>query len=189
MSESILFDILQKSKDNKQIISVWKYNEDDGFWAGYVKDFNDELVIIQHYTKYGKSDGIIIEKIEEIKSIDFDDDYAKTLKYIIENSSLIDKEDEFKVSLNDNENWQEEILKQVEGNKEIIVSVEINGSDSYSGFILIVSETDFIINCVGKFGEDEGKVIYKIEDVTSVRVNDIEDRKRRLLYNWRKASL
>ena len=189
MSESILFDILQKSKENKQIISIWKYSDDEGFWAGYIKDFNDELVVIQHYTKYGKSDGIIIEKIEEIQSIDFDDDYAKTLKYIIENSSLIDKEDEFEIKLSDNENWQEEVLKQVEGKKEIIVSVEINGSDSYSGFIVIVSESDFIINCVGKFGEDEGKVIYKIEDVTSVRVNNIEDRKRRLLYNWRKASL
>lgn len=189
MSKSILVDILQKSKENKEIISIWKYNDDDGFWAGYVKDFNDELVVIQHYTKYGKSDGIIIEKIEEIKSIDFDDDYAKTLKYVIENSSLIDKEDEFKIKLSDNENWQEEILKQVEGQKEIIVSIEINGSDSYSGFIVFVSESDFIINCVGKFGEDEGKVIYKIEDVTSVRVNDLEGRKRKLLYNWRKASL
>ena len=69
MSESILFEILKKSKENKEIIGIWKYNDDDGFWAGYVNDYNEELVTIQHFTKYGKSDGIIIERIENIKSV------------------------------------------------------------------------------------------------------------------------
>lgn len=188
MSESILIDILQKSKDNKEIIGIWKYNDEDSFWVGYVKDFNEELVVIQHYTKYGKLDGIIIERIAEIKSIDFNDDYTKSLKYIIENSALLENDNDFNLKLNDSEDWQLEVLKQTEGNKDLMVSVEINGSDYYSGFVLIVSETDFILNMVGKFGEDEGRTIFKIEDVTSFRVNDLDDRKRKLLYNWRKTN-
>ena len=31
--------------------------------------------------------------------------------------------------------------------------------------------------------------LFKIEDITEVRVNDIDDRRRLLLYKWRKASL
>ena len=121
MSESILFEILKKSKENKEIIGIWKYNDkDDGFWAGYVKDYNEELVTIQHFTKYGKSDGIIIERIENIISVDFDDDYSKAMQCLIDYSSELDKEEHFEIELNDYEEWQLEILKQLEGTDRIV---------------------------------------------------------------------
>jgi len=186
MNDSILFDILKKSKENKEIIGIWKYTDDDGFWAGYVKDFNEELVIIQHFTKYGKSDGIIVERIDNIKSIDFDDDYAKAMQCLIDYSEELDKDDPFEVVLNDSEEWQLGILKQIQGTKRI-VRLEINGSDCFSGFVIRLSEFDLILRCVGEMGEDEGTVIYRTEDITAVRVNDIENRKRVMLYNWRKA--
>jgi len=43
--------------------------------------------------------------------------------------------------------------------------------------------------CVGKMGEDLGISILKIEDITSIQIDDIDNRKRNLLYKWRKASL
>ncbi len=187
MTESLLFDILEKSKENKEIIGIWKYNDDDGFWAGYVKDYNEELVTIQHFTKYGKSDGIIIERIENIKSVDFDDDYAKAMQCLIDYSTELDKDVLFEVDLNDNEDWQMGILNQLVGSQHVI-RLEINGSDYFAGFITQISELDFVLHCIGKMGEDEGTVIYRLEDVTSVRVNDIENRKREMLFKWRKSS-
>jgi hypothetical protein len=38
-------------------------------------------------------------------------------------------------------------------------------------------------------GEDEGTIIYRIDDISAIRINDIENRKRAMLYKWRKASL
>ncbi len=184
MSESILFDILKKSKDNKEIIGFCKYSDDDGFWAGYVKDYNEKLVTIQHFTKYGKSDGIIVERIDNIKSVDFDNDYVKAMQCLIDYSSQLDNEDLFELELNESEDWQNEILKQIEGTQRI-VRLEINGSDYYSGFVTQLSEYDLIIRCVGDMGEDEGTAIYRIEDITAVCVNDIENRKRLMLFKWR----
>ena len=188
MNESILFDILEKSKENKEIIGIWKYSDDDGFWAGYVKDYNENLVIIQHFTKYGKSDGIIVERIDNIKSVDFDDDYAKAMQCLIDYSAQLDKEDPFEFELTENEDWQIEVLKQIEGTKRIVL-LEINSSDYFSGFVTKLSEYDLILHCVGEMGEDEGTVIYRIEDITAVRVNDIENRKRLMLFNWRNTRL
>ena len=185
---SILFDILKKSKENKEIIGIWKYNDDDSFWCGYVKDYNEELVTIQHFTKYGKSDGIIIERIENIKSVDFDDDYSKAMQCLIDYSTELDKDEPFEIELNDNENWQTAILKQLVGT-ERVARLEISSSDYFSGFITQMSETDLILHCLGDLGEDEGTVIYRIEDVTAVRVNDIVNRKKLMLFKWRKASL
>ncbi len=184
MNESILFDVLKRSKENKEIIGIWKYSDDDGFWVGYVKDYNEDLVLLQHFTKYGKSDGIIVERIDNIKSIDFDDDYAKAMQCLIDYSSELDKDDPFDIVLSESQEWQTEILKQIEGTKRI-ARLEINGSDYISGFVIKMSEYDLILRSIGEMGEDEGTVIYRIEDITAVRVNDIENRKRVMLFNWR----
>ena len=186
---SILNKILERSKLNKELIGLWKYNDEDGFWCGYIINYNENLVTIQHYTKYGKKDGIIISQISDIQSVDFNDDYAKAMQCVIDYSTELEKEDETNIILTESEDWQFELLKQMEGNLDKITSLEINGNNYFSGFILEVSEYDFILQCVGKLGEDEGTVIYRNEDITGFKINDIENRKRTMLYKWRKASL
>jgi hypothetical protein len=185
---SIFNQILEKSKANKELIGLWKYNDEESFWCGYVVDYNETLVKIQHFTRFGKPDGIIIAQIASIKSLDFNDDYAKAMQVVIDYSSELEKEGKINIAISENDNWDFSLLKQMEGNFDIITSVEINGSDYFSGFIIQVSEMDFVINCVGKLGQDEGTVIYKIDDVTGFRINDIDNRKRAMLYKWRKAS-
>jgi len=185
----IITKILERSKLNKELLGLWKYNEEDSFWCGYIIDYNETLIKIQHYTKYGKPDGIIIAQLANIKSVDFDDDYAKAMQVVIDYADEIEKETNFDITLSENDNWDFEIIKKLEGNFDILSSIEISNSDYFSGFITEVTETDFIIRCVGKMGEDEGSVIYKIEDITGFKINDIDNRKRCLLYKWRKAKL
>ncbi len=181
--------ILERSKLNKELIGIWKYNDEESFWCGHVVDYNDKLVKIQHYTKYGKKDGLIIAQISSIQSVDFDDDYAKAMQVIIDYSAEIEKEVNFDLEISDDENWDFEMIKKLEGNFDIVSSFEMNNSDYYSGFIVEASESDFILRCIGKNGEDEGLVVYKIADVTGFKINDIENRKRNLLFKWRKAGL
>ena len=185
----IITKILERSKLNKELLGLWKYNDEDSFWCGYIIDYNETLIKIQHYTKYGKPDGIIIAQLANIKSVDFDDDYAKAMQVVIDYADEIEKETTFYINLSENDNWDFEIIKKLEGNFDILSSIEISNSDYFSGFITEVTETDFIIRCVGKMGEDEGSVIYKIEDITGFKINDIDNRKRCLLYKWRKAKL
>lgn len=185
----ILNKILEQSKLNKELLGLWKYNDDEGFWLGYIVDFNENLITIQHFTNYGKKDGLIIVQYQDIKSVDFNDDYAKAMQCVIDYSDQLDKEDETILTISDYEYWQFEILHQLEGNYEKVISVEISGSDYFSGFIQEVSEVDFILHCVGKLGEDEGTVVYRIEDVTGFKINDIDNRKRAMLFKWRKTNL
>ncbi|WP_234111304.1 hypothetical protein [Chryseobacterium sp. R2A-55] len=177
--------LLTKSKEDKSFLSIWTYNDDEKFWFGKILDFNDELVIIQHYTKYGKKDGIIVTKISEIISIDLEDDYSKAMSYIIENSEELANETEFNFNYFDNGNWKTILLNQLNNRKDIITSIEIN-DDYFSGFIIEVDSESFIIKCIGSLGEDEGNALYKIEDLTGFKINDIDNRKRLMLFNWRK---
>lgn len=111
------------------------------------------------------------------------------MECLIEYSDIIDKPSKFSISLNQSENWQFDALLQLHNAKEQMASIEINGSDYYTGFVKDISDEDFILNCVAKNGEDIGTSLFKIEDITEIRVNDIDDRGRLLRYKWRKASL
>jgi len=189
MKENFLIDILKRSKSKKEIIGIWQYKNSDGFMAGYIKDLNDTFFTFQHLTKYGKLDGIILDKIETIQSIDFKDDYSRSMQYIFDNSEKLDIEDKIKIELNEKEDWQIDILKQFEGNTKQFISLEINDDENFTGFVEKISKVDIVFHCVGEMGEDEGTVIYRNEDITAFKINDIDNRKRKMLYDWRKASL
>ncbi|SEF58832.1 hypothetical protein SAMN05421847_0392 [Halpernia humi] len=182
---NLALKILQESKEKGKYLSIWNYNDDEKFWFGKILNFTEEIVVLQHFTKYGKKDGLLILQICDIKAIDFDDEYTNAMKLVIENSEKLATEDEFKFDFYDNENWKFILLNQLKFKTEIITSIEIE-NDYFTGFIKDVDEENFVINLVGSLGQDEGNSIYKIEDLKSFRVNDIDNRKRLLLYNSRK---
>jgi len=189
MNSSLLNNILLKSQENRELISIWQYNSDRSSFVGYVTEINEEYIGFRHYTRFGKPDGIVFIKVANIKTIDFNDDYTKVMECLIEYSSIIDQPSDFEITLNHSGYWQFEAVKQLCNVKNQISSFEVNGSEYFTGFVIDFSEEDFILHCVGKNGEDLGNAIFKVEDVSEVRVNDIDDRRRLLLFNWRKASL
>ena len=181
----MILDILNKSKNEKKFIGIWLYGDDEGFWSGYVKDYNEDLVILQHYSKYGKPDGVIIEEIENIESIDFDDDYSKAMEYIIDHADELDYESEINLKIKHPDQWQKEILDDQIGKKDRIVRIEVNQENTCSGLVEWSDNNNVVIHRIGKEGQDEGRSLFKIEDISSIRINDIENRKKLMLFNWR----
>lgn len=188
MVNSNISKLLERSKNNKELVGIWQYSDDKGFSAGYVLDFDEDLIYFKHFTKYGKPDGIMTIQTEDVQSIDFNDNYLNALECLIQYSNILDKEDELNIDFSFDEDWNLNLIKQAE-EKNIFISVEINSDKFYSGFVKDSSEIDFTLNCIGKMGEDEGLIVFRIEDVTQININDIDDRKRQLLYKWRNASL
>lgn len=189
MTSSLLNSILQRSKDNKEIISVWQYNNDKSSLVGYVTEISADHFTLKHFTVYGKCDGLILIKIPNIKTIDFNDDYTKVMECVIQYSSVFDQPSKFELNVGYSDHWQYDALVKLARAKDEVASFEVNGNEYFTGFVKEVSEEDFILNCIGKNGEDQGTAIYRIEDVTEVRVSDLDNRRRMLLYKWRKASL
>jgi hypothetical protein len=185
MVNSIFSEIFERSKTRKELIGIWRYEDDGGFLCGYVINYDENLVAIKHYTKFGKPDGVIIEQITNIASIDTNHDYTISMQYIIANSKKLDKDFEIDIEMTGGELWQFKVLQENSDRKDRIVSVEINGEEHFCGFVGKVTMGDFELKCIGKLGEDEGIAVYKTEDVTSVRINDLDSRKRLLLFNWK----
>lgn len=179
---NLITKILLSSKEEERFLSIWNY-EDEKCWFGQVLDFNDEVVIFQNYTKFGWKDGVLVLQRSEIKEIGFGDDYERAMIYVIENHQVLEENNNINLRL-DAENWQKSLLEQVKNKMDFITSVKVNG-DYYSGFITEVDEEHFMLHCIAKNGEDEGKLIFKIADLQEFSLDDKEDRRRYLLYQWR----
>ena len=186
---NIFNEIFEKSKEGKELIGITRYSDDDSFWCGFVIDYNDTLLKVQHFTKYGKLDGLMIIQISDIKILDFNDDYCKSMQVIIDYANVLEVEDPLDFLLPETDDWNIEILKYMEANYNQITTVEVNNSNYFTGFVSNVSVTHFTLKLIGKIGEDQGISTFKIEDVTGFQINDIDNRKRAMLSKWRKASL
>ncbi|SNR37186.1 hypothetical protein [Lutibacter flavus] len=184
----MIIDLLNKSKNEQNIIRIWFYGEEEKFWFGYVKNVNEELFSLQHFTNYGSPDGILIEQIENIESIDFDNEFSKTMEYLIKHQNEIYKEPQIDLEITDEDNWQFEILDSQLGLKDRIITIQINGDKFYSGIIEWIDEGHLVLNKVGEAGQDEGKSIFIIDDINTIQINNLENRKRLMLYKWRKIN-
>ena len=179
-------DILRQSKEKQQFIGIWIYGDDEGFWSGRVQELTEEFVVIEHFTKYGKPDGVVIEAISNIESIDFDDDYSKSMEYLIANHHLLDEVEEIPVKMESLDTWPFNLLESLIGNKETIVQIQVNRDSFYSGLVEWVEETELLLRMIGEQGQDNGKSLFKLEDISAVRINSRSNRRKLLLYKWRK---
>ncbi|WP_278035710.1 hypothetical protein [Flavobacterium nitratireducens] len=128
-------------------------------------------------------------RIANIKTIDFNDDYTRVMECIIQYSNIIDQPSKFDVNIGYSNYWQYDTLIKLAGNDELVASLEFNGNEYFTGIVKQMSDEDFILNCIGKNGEDQGTAIFRIEDITEIKVNDLDNRRRLLLYKWRKSTL
>jgi len=178
--------ILQLSKEKKTIIAIFQDASNTDFWAGYILDYNEEFFVMQHITKYGKLDGIIIEPIYKIRRID-QDDYCKCLQYVHKHHAELDGEEPFALEISKDEDWIRNTLVQLKGETDFMVRISIGNDSRFAGFVTEVSEIDFQLKCIGHDGQDEGSLYFLTEDINSFRVNDLEARRRLMLYNFRQS--
>jgi hypothetical protein len=171
-------NILQESKDKKSLIGL-NYYRGEGFYCGYVLDFNDEFVVIQHFSKFGIPDGLLVHKIADIKYFEKETEYLKGIKLLLRNS--IQKQT---YSLPDNKELTEGFLSLFQsfiGNKEYLIKFELNDGEIYFGFVEWCDEENFSIIQVDIDGL-LGKAIFRLEDIKAYWIDDLESRKRKIIY-------
>ena len=182
-------EVLEFSKINKELLGITLHGESE-FWCGIVEDYSEEFIQLRHYTKYGELDGVAIEKISNIERIDITDDYIKALKIVIEQKEKI-KDIEIKSRIFDDlnsENWQYISLKPFENDNYVLTSIQINSDNFYTGFVKDIDEEYIKFEIVGNAGNSEGISLFKLENISSIKINDLECRRKLLIYKSKNPS-
>jgi hypothetical protein len=178
--------IFEKSKKDKEIIGIRLYKDEDDFWLGFIEDFNDEIIQLRHFDQFGLEDGLVIEQMKGIDSIDYGSSYEKSFQYLINKQydlKNLSKIADFKNS----DNWRHEYLKDFKGN-DCIIAIEFNKEYVIYGFVHDLDDTEFTLNGVDNIGEDGGMTIYRIEDITALKLVDRKCILRHDLNKWRKKT-
>ncbi len=175
-------NILNKSKTTKEIIAIRLYDGDEDFWCGYVEDFNDNIIQLRHFNKHGNDDGIIIVQIQHCESIDIESNYEKAFNYITRQKNDFNKIEKV-MDFKNSDNWKYEYLKDSK-EKQTIISLEFNQDYVIYGIITELNDNEFMLLGIGKLGEIEGKTIYKIDDLTALKIMDLDCKFRMDLYKW-----
>ena len=188
MTSSILNTLLSNSKKAKALIGVRKYEDGDDLFVGYIVDYNDVLIQLQQVTKYGLEDGVVILKIEDVETFEFEDDYIKAYQYLFENANKIKEQTVKSLKLPKGENWQYEVAKDLFETKKIVTIEVSNDSTVVNGYIIDFDETHISFKPIDNIGKEEGTIIYKLVDVASFSIDELESRKRQTFNEWRKKA-
>jgi len=179
---------LHESKQKKSLIGVNYYGSNSGFYCGYVVEYNSEFIILQHYSKFGLQDGLLVHKLTDIKYLEKDTEYLNGIKLLIKNQELTMKQT---FSLNMKKEQLDNFFTLFEsfiGNKDYLIKFELNDEDIFFGLVEWCNEETFSIINIDLDGLIIGKAVFKFEDLKTYWIDDLECRKRKLLYQKKYAS-
>ena len=178
-------DLLDRSINDQLLYAFYEYG-DDGFYCGYVLSYNTDTVQLAHYTKYGERDGSLIIALENIKSISIKDEYLDTLDYLIKRQKQFHQlnESESNRLIPTSEGLKNQ-LELYQNDRSVILNLKIS-DEGYIGFVDEVRNSCFIFTEIDNLGHPIVTNLYRISDVSTMRVNDKAGRKALFLYNKNK---
>lgn len=182
MKNNVLNKVLAHSKKTKTIIGLRKYDDNEDLLVGHVIDYNDTLILLQQLTVFGLDDGIITIETKAIETIETEDSYVTAYQYLSENTDKIKAQTVIKLSLPKKKNWQYELISELSVKKKMI-AIELADSLIH-GFIIDFDEHYLNFNSIGNTGQDEGRIIYKLNEILSVSIDELSSRKRQAFYEW-----
>ena len=177
--------ILQKSKDRRKIIGIRMFGDEGDFWSGYIVDYNKNLFVIQQFTEFGQLNGLLIEEIANIESIDSDDEYNQAIQYLYETQAQKSSE-KLNFELPEVENWQNEIISNISSDK--VISIKFKSEFVIYCKILNVDKEFMKISGIGNLGEFDGVSIYRTNQISAIWIGDEESKKRNMLYKKKNTS-
>ncbi len=189
MTNQILSRVFLHSKKTKTLIGLYRSGSQiDDFTVGYVLDYNDSFVIIQHVTKYGVEDGIHVNKLADLEKIEIDEDYIKSCQLFFDNPALLPMQTVRKAKFNFSESWQFDLLNDNSYQGELI-AFQLRGEDLFSfGFVIDFDELNILIHLVSESGSSQGTNAYHLVDIASFGVDTIQCRRRKSMYHLKKKA-
>jgi len=187
MTNRILEEVFNKSKKTKTLIGIYERKiQYDDFCVGYVLDYNETFLVIQHVTKFGIKDGIHIKEILTIEKVETESEYIRTCQLLFDNPKLLPNQNTNRVKLSTNDFWQYHFFNDNLCIGELI-AFGLEGEDLFNfGFLIDFDEDNFIVHLIGQSGESQEINTYNIIDINSLALDTLTCRKRKCLFQLRK---
>lgn len=161
---------------NKQeIISIYTDEEKTNkFIAGYLLAVDEQYFLLASITPQGLYDGYILKTLDSILCIHSNGKYEKKLSYLL-SDKYKPHNTQYWASIESN-NILEEFLEFIKENN-FVCSIEIcnSGYNDIIGFIDSFNDVTCSVNTITEYGEDDGKSMIQIRDITLIGCDSDEE--------------
>jgi hypothetical protein len=176
--------LLQRSMAHKTLVGFHEYNS-ESYYCGYVINHTEDFVMIQHYSKFGVKDGILVRHLTDFKIFESESEYLKGLQTLIDHQEMIVKQKVNPSKIEDFNQHFTNLFEQYVGNKEVMIKFETNDGEIYFGYLEWCDEESFSILEIDSDGLLTGRSLFRIEDLKMYFIDDLNCRKRNILYKAR----
>lgn len=107
------------------------------------------------------------------------------MEYLITNNHLLENDVTFNVQITQSKNWQYELIKPLVNDVNSVIRIIMSNDDTFIGIVSKLDESHVVLNGFDTEGTNEFFTLYKLEDIKSIRINDLDARKRLLLFKWK----
>lgn len=159
-----LYEKLEQLSESKQMVSLYLDGDTETFYAGYILGINEDNILFQHITPYGKYDGYILQQTSNVCRVGYDELYLKKIEKLhgfepkkhkpikIEESNLV-------VS-----------LLTAAAENDWIVSLELDKSDldDVQGYVVKADSDNTIVKQITDEGQYDGETYFDTYDITSM---------------------
>jgi len=179
----MITSLLKNAYEQKKLVDINIYDpEDEDSVIGYITEVNDECFTIKEINRYGNADGSTIYNVDRIKNISLDNWYLRNLQIIIDNHNKLNRDN--RVTIHKNGKELDAHFKNLK-EKEIMTMLFFNfkEDDFELGIILDYDEDCILFKRIGEDGYELGITCYRLNDITGLRCNGLDEQRTQLLYD------
>lgn len=159
-----LYEKLEQLSESKQMVSLYLDGDTERFYAGYILGINEDNILFQHITPYGKYDGYILQRTSNVCRVGYDELYLKKIEKLHgfepkKHKPITIQESNLVVS-----------LLTAAAENDWIVSLELDKSDldDVQGYVIKADSDNTIVKQITDEGQYDGETYFDTYDITSM---------------------
>lgn len=184
MQNDLLSTIIEHCKKNCVPVSIFDCDSEpeDGNWTGYIAEYNNQELMIEHITVNGEDDGLVWMYRNDVMEIDYGGPYEEKIKTLYQ----LKKQDHLKIELTE----KTILLSLLQFCKDQKKMITIDTNDmSYTGMVMACDKDALTIQEVNRYGEKQSINTLFLSRVRLVQCEGKRERYRRLLLEEYRKSI
>ncbi len=156
---------------NEEIVALY-FGNGDKFFCGKILAVNEDFVVLRSYTPYGVYDGYIVKRINELRRIEQNSKYLKSLSDMVK-CKHTDSELEIIISGNC---LMSMLCHSVSSGQ--IISIELEECDELIiGYVTKIEDNILSIKQYNEYGDCDGTSFLCSDDIVSLYIDGENERK------------
>ena len=178
--DNSIINTLQMIKNMDLLALIYSDPENtDSFSAGYISCIFSDDIIINHITSYGRYDGFVVKRIEDIYRIETKSKYCTKLSKLAKQyNNLYDS-----ISIHNDSGILSLLWFALKKEKYVSIGLCDNDLVDFSGKVISVDSKTVKVQSYDEYGDSDGENVFSIEDITFVSCDGEDENMLMILSN------